>query len=142
MEFSSAVMWLVAGLVLAAAEIFVGTFYLLVMGVACIAAALVAWGDMTTAWQLSVFAVALLIGGVAVRYLKSGKSQKESEMLQNPDVGQRVTVSTWKSDKTAEVHYRGAQWTAVAVPEAVCEPGQFEIVEVQGARLVLKNASV
>lgn len=139
MEISSAVLWLIAGLVLAGAEIFVGTFYFLVMGVACLGAALTAWLDMSTAWQLSVFAVLVLAGGVAVRYLRDPKSAKEADALQNPDVGQHVTIKAWNADGTATVTYRGAQWTAVAVSGTACQPGVFEIAEVSGARLVVKN---
>lgn len=139
MEISAAVLWLVAGLILAGAEIFVGTFYFLVMGVACLGAALVAWLNLSLAWQLSVFAVLILVGGVAVRYLREPKSAKEADQLQNPDVGQRVRVDGWNTDATALVTYRGAQWTAVAAEGTQCVPGLFEIVKVEGARLVVKN---
>lgn len=141
MEISSAVLWLIAGLVLAGSEIFVGTFYFLVMGVACLGAALTAWLNMSAAWQFCVFAVLVLVGGVAVRYLREPKSAKEADALQNLDVGQRVAIQAWNDDGTATVTYRGAQWTAVAVSGTVCQPGVFEIAEVSGARLVVKMVS-
>lgn len=139
MEISVAVMWLIAGLVLAGAEIFVGTFYFLVMGCACLGAALMAWLNFSLAWQFCVFAVLVLVGGVAVRYLREPKSAKESESLQNPDVGQHVTVKSWAADGTTTVNYRGAQWTATLQDGSLSRPGIFEIVRVEGARLVLKN---
>ncbi len=140
LPLSDSVMWLIAGLVLAGAEIFVGTFYLLVMGIACLLSAACAWMGLSTEWQFSVFAVALLVGGVAVKSLRKSTENPDADHLQNPDVGQMVTVEEWNADGTALVTYRGAQWMATAQAGEERKPGLYLIVEVAGARLVVKSA--
>lgn len=50
MEITPVVAWIVFGIVLIAADVFLGTFYLIVMGLAAGAAALAAWGDVSVGW--------------------------------------------------------------------------------------------
>ena len=132
---SPEVLWLVVGLILGAAEILVGTFYLLVAAVACLLAAAAAWADLSAGWQLSVFAAAMIAGGLLVRRLKLGSELAE---LQNADVGQRVNVEQWESDGSALVNYRGAQWRVVSESGHAQQAGVYEIVRVDGSRLVVR----
>ena len=137
---SPEVLWLVVGLILGAAEILVGTFYLLVAAVACLLAAAAAWAELSAAWQLSAFAAAMIVGGLLVRRLKlAGESaEHEADALQNADVGQRVSVQKWESDGSAFVDYRGAQWRVVTEPGEPGKVGIYEIVRVDGSRLVVR----
>lgn len=140
MELSALWVWLVAGLVLAGAEILVGTFWLLVAGIACLLAAACAWAGISTAWQFSVFAVALIAGGILVRCLsRVTNHDDEASALQNADVGQIVMVFEWLEDGTARVDYRGTQWTAVAAAGQTPQAGRWRIVEVAGSRLVVER---
>lgn len=138
MDISAQWIWLVTGLILAGAEIFVGTFWLLVLGVGCLLAAALAWIGMPAAWQFSIFAAAVIVGGLLVHKLAGKARSEESDVLQHPDVGQSVTVAAWNEDRTAQVTYRGTQWTATAVAGSALQPGRWTIAQVQGARLVLK----
>ena len=69
------------------------------------------------------------------------KDESISEQVQHPDVGQTVTVTKWSAEGTAQVMYRGASWTAQAIPGAALTPGLWRIVEVNGARLVIAPIS-
>ncbi len=140
MDISPVVWWIAAGIVLAAADVFLGTFYLIVMGLACGAAAVGAWADLTLGWQLTLFAVAAIVGGLIVRKVRV-KDESISEQVQHPDVGQTVIVTKWSAEGTAQVMYRGASWTAQAIPGAALTPGLWRIVEVNGARLVIAPIS-
>ena len=140
MDISPVVWWIAAGIVLAAADVFLGTFYLIVMGLACGAAAVGAWADLTLGCQLTLFAVAAIVGGLIVRKVRV-KDESISEQVQHPDVGQTVTVTKWSAEGTAQVMYRGASWTAQAIPGAALTPGLWRIVEVNGARLVIAPIS-
>lgn len=140
MDISPVVWWIAAGIVLAAADVFLGTFYLIVMGLACGAAAVGAWVDLTLGWQLTLFAVAAIVGGLIVRKVRV-KDESISEQVQHPDVGQTVIVTKWSAEGTAQVMYRGASWTAQAIPGAALTPGLWRIVEVNGARLVIAPIS-
>ncbi len=143
---SPTVLWLVAGLVLGAAEILVGTFYLLVVAVSACLAALASAAGLSGAWQFSIFAAAMIVGGLAVRRLKGREtsSDREAQALQNADCGQRVIVRAWQADGTALVSYRGAQWRARLEDGAAAAPGPgvYEIVRVDGSALVLRPAAV
>lgn len=142
-SISATLLWVVAGLVLGAAEILVGTFYLLVVAVSALLAAAAAWAGATVGWQFTVFAVAMIAGGLAVRRLRlrQGAADHEADSLQNPDRGQRVEVKTWDADGTALVNYRGAQWRvrlADGIDASARTPGRFEIVSVDGAALIVR----
>ena len=67
MEISPVVCWLVAGLLLVGVDMLLGTFYLLVMGLAAGCGALAAWGGLSVGWQFSVFAVATIVGSLIVQ---------------------------------------------------------------------------
>lgn len=137
MEISPVVCWLVAGLVLAGLDMLLGTFYLLVMGLACVCGALAAWADLSLGWQFCVFAVTTIVGGLIVSRIRSARATQTDD-VQNPDVGQTVTVSRWNDDGTATVMYRGAQWSAHAVASAATTPGLWRIVRVEGTRLLIE----
>ncbi len=138
MEISAVWVWLVAGLILGGAEILTGTFYLLVLGLACLAGALAAGTGLAAAWQIAAAAVLAVAGCLVVHRLRRPQEADESSRLQNPDVGQRVGIKAVAPDGTADVLYRGSHWKAVPEAGAALSTGPAAIVRVDGARLVVK----
>lgn len=140
MEISPIVCWIVAGIVLVGVDMLIGTFYLIVMGIAAGAGAAAAWAGLSLGWQFSIFAAATIVGGLIVSRMRSSVPS-QSEALQHADEGQTVTVEKWRADGTTRVMYRGAQWTACAHGEYSLEPGLWRIVKVEGARLRIEPLS-
>lgn len=140
MEISPIVCWIVAGIVLVGVDMLIGTFYLIVMGIAAGAGAAAAWTGLSLGWQFSIFAAATIVGGLIVSRMRSSVPS-QSEALQHPDEGQTVTVEKWRADGTTRVMYRGAQWTACANGEHSLEPGLWRIVKVEGTRLRIEPLS-
>ena len=136
----STIWWLLAG-VAVAVELVTGTFYLLMLAIGMVAAALAAHLGAPVIVQI---VVAALVGGgaVVVWHWKRSKSPKPAQANANSDVqmdiGQTVHVQQWNDDATASVKYRGAQWTVqLADPDAAPQPGLFKVKELNGNRLVV-----
>ena len=137
----STLWWVLAGITVAA-ELLIGSFYLLMLSLGMAAGAVAAQAGSPLTVQLVVAAV---VGGAAVllwRRLKQGRGA-EPEAQSNPnvnlDIGAIVTVEAWALDGSAQVHYRGANWTALHCPGLSPESGEHRVVEVQGSRLVLEK---
>lgn len=134
--------WLLAGTAIAV-ELMTGTFYLLMLALGLVAGALAAHLGLSLMGQMLI-AAALGGGAVAVWYWHRSKSPDPLSANANPDVhldiGEAVHVVRWNADGTTSVHFRGAQWTAVAAdPTAPASPGNFRIKEMLGNRLVLEK---
>ena len=129
--------WLIAG-ALIVAELLTGTFYLLMLSLGATAGALAAYADSPLTLQVVVSA---LVGGAAVVLwsLKQQSEPVESSSQQHLDVGETVTVDTWDAQGQTHVKHRGAQWSALCIPNVTPEPGVHRIVEVTGNRLVLEK---
>ena len=130
---SPAIAWLIAGIAVLGAEIFLGTAYLLVVAFAFGATAAGA------AMQLVVCA-AVLAGGclsvIAVRRRNAGRKDPSAK-LQHLDSGQWVTVDVVGSDGLAVVQYRGAPGVARPEGNEPLTPGRWTIARVDGTQLVL-----
>ncbi|MNT97964.1 hypothetical protein D3C72_2404270 [compost metagenome] len=61
----------------------------------------------------------------------------ESDRSMNLDIGESVQVENWAADGTAQVRYRGAQWTVVLRPGNAPTPGTHRVAEVIGNRLLV-----
>ena len=137
----STIWWLLAGAAVAI-ELLTGTFYLLMLAIGLAAAALAAHSGASLAVQLVVGAA---VGGGAVAgwHLKRGRRPGEAPAAANPnvnmDVGELVQVDAWLSDHTANVRYRGANWTVVPLGGSHAGPGQYRVREVTGSRLVVEK---
>jgi len=125
-----------------AAELLIGSFYLLMLSLGMAAGAIAAQAGSPLTVQM---VVAAGVGGAAVllwRRVKQGRGA-ELEAQSNPnvnlDIGALVMVQAWASDGSAQVHYRGANWTALHRPGLAPESGEHRVVEVQGSRLVLEK---
>ena len=134
--------WLLAGGAVAV-ELMTGTFYLLMLAAGLVAGALAAGLGLALSGQMLLAAA---IGGGAVAAWRWRRSQRPAPKPAhaNPDVhldiGQSIHVARWNADGTASVHFRGAQWTAVAAdPAQASQPGNFRIKEMTGNRLVIEK---
>jgi membrane protein implicated in regulation of membrane protease activity len=137
----STIWWLLSGTAIAI-ELATGTFYLLMMGIGMIAAAISAHLDLPLPGQILT---AAFVGGgaVAIWHWQNGKRPQAAPANANPDVhidiGEAVQVDEWMPDGTANVKYRGANWTAILATPAPYLTGQFRIKELLGNRLVIEK---
>lgn len=142
MDFTDSTTWWVITVVLVAAELATGTFYLLMLAPGTAAAALAAHAGLGVSGQYVTGAV---IGAAAVGAgaIPAVGSAKQSDAATNPDVnldvGSSVQVAAWRPDGTARVHYRGAEWDARYAGTAPAEPGAHVIRAVQGSLLLLER---
>ena len=135
--------WIVAG-VLVAIELATGTFYLLMLAVGAVAAALAQWAGLSVTGQIS--AAALVGGGAtALWHFKRVRHPHAAPAESNPDVlldiGQTVKVEHWRADGTARVVYRGSEWDACLAPARTAQAGTHRIVAIHGTRLELEPLS-
>jgi membrane protein implicated in regulation of membrane protease activity len=127
--------WVIAGIVLIIAELATGTFYLLVLGVAALVAAGVAYAG--GGFLVEVIVAGLIaVGGVF--WIRSRKLASATPAMPSLDVGQPVTLDSWvnRPDRLARVKYRDALWDAVVDGEFRGEAGEvFYIRSVSGSTL-------
>lgn len=135
----STLWWLMTGAAVVA-ELLTGTFYLLMLAIGLAAGALAAHLGVRMEAQL---VVAALVGGgaVVVCYLLRRRTPGAQPAARNRDVnldvGETVQVDTWDADGTAQVRYRGAQWTVLLRPGSAAAPGLYRVAEVVGSRLLV-----
>lgn len=127
--------WAVTGIVLIIVEMLTGTFYLLVLGVAALAAAAAAWFGQGF-WVQAVITAAVSVCGVILVKRSRGDAKQEAAG-QTLDVGQTVLLESWVSepDGLARVKYRNAQWEAQVIGERVSGGTVFYIHSVDGNTL-------
>ena len=112
---------------------------------ACIglgAGGLTAWMGQGFGMQLLVASAIAVIGCLAVqRQRAAAPTQAQPQRNENVqiDLGNVVTVDAWQTDGTAQVQYRGAQWSVkLDAGQGVANAGAHSIVAMQGNTLVLK----
>jgi membrane protein implicated in regulation of membrane protease activity len=135
--------WWIAAIAVIAFELTTGTVYLLMLAVGLAAGGLAAWLGHGFAVQLLVAAALTAAGCLVVKRMRARMpTQAESQRNENVqiDLGNRVTVDAWQPDGTAQVQYRGAQWSATLdAGQGAGAPGVHSIVALQGNALVLKR---
>jgi membrane protein implicated in regulation of membrane protease activity len=136
----STLWWLVTG-GLVAVELLTGTFYLLMLAIGFAFAALAAHLGWSQTQQIVVAAV---VGGVAVVgwHLRQMKRHHQEPPAQanvnvNLDIGETVQIDAWNADGSADVHYRGARWTAIHRSGVSPSPGAHRVAELVGNRLLV-----
>ena len=138
----STLWWLAAG-GLIALELITGTFYLLMISLGLIGAALSAHVGLPVVWQ---WVAAAVVGGGSVMAWRSYKrsqprdAQAGANQDVNMDVGETVHVDHWQDDHICSVKYRGAHWDATLQDGQVAETGAYVITEIIGSRLILKKS--
>lgn len=137
----STLWWLAAG-ALIAVELVTGTFYMLMIAMGLVAAALGAHAGLAVTWQ---WVIAALVGGGSIvvwRRVRGSQPQiapARANRDVNLDIGETVHVGAFNDDGTCSVQYRGARWDAVLAANESAESGSYTIVEVVGSRLILKK---
>ena len=135
----STIWWLIAG-AFVALELITGTFYLLMLAVGMAAAALAAQAGAGIVLQLLV---AALVGGGAVVVWYQVKKRKpadpsaRADRSVNLDVGEIVQIEAWNPDGTANVRYRGSNWTAIHRSGVIPSAGAHRVSELVGSRLLV-----
>jgi membrane protein implicated in regulation of membrane protease activity len=137
----SSIWWLLAGTVIAA-ELLTGTFYLLMLSVGLMAAAIAAHLGVTLAVQLVVaagFGGGCILGWRAYRQRQPAATPAGANRDVNLDIGESVQVDAWRQDGTSSVKYRGANWTVSLKAGTTPSPGTHLIDEVVGNRLIVSK---
>ena len=135
----STIWWLAAGAVVVA-ELLTGTFYLLMVAVGLVAAALSAHLGLPLALQI---VTAALVGGGAVvawyfvKKRRPGDPSARADRSVNLDVGETLLIESWNPDGTTTVKYRGAAWTAIHRPGVTPSTGMHRVAELVGNRLLV-----
>lgn len=137
----STLWWLLAGSVIAV-ELLTGTFYLLLLSLGLVGAAVAA--HLGAKMQVQLVVAAVLGGGLVVVWRSYKKRQPPAlpagaNRDVNLDVGETLQVDAWNEDGTSSARYRGAVWTVSLRAGVVSAPGLHRIVEVVGSRLVVEK---
>ncbi len=131
--------WWVGAGVLIVLELMSGTFYLLMIALGFIAAALVRLAGAAVAVQFAVAAAVALVAVVLLHRSRFGR-RKRADAARNPDVnldiGETLTVPAWQ-DRRARVDYRGAAWDVELAPGEPEDARLYEIAALRGSCLVV-----
>lgn len=138
----STIWWLLAGGAVAL-ELVTGTFYLLMMAIALATGALAAHLGLALQGQLIaasfVGVAAVLVWRQRQRRQAQGSTVRNLRSV-NLDIGEVLQIDQWQPDGSAQVKYRGAQWTAqLAAPDDAAAAGAFRVVELRGNRLIVEK---
>jgi membrane protein implicated in regulation of membrane protease activity len=142
MDFSSATAWWVVAGLMVAAELLTGTFYLLMVALGLVGAALAA--HLGLSFTVQVITAALAGGGATALWHWHRAQQPRSAPAHmnrdvNLDIGERVKVDGWQADGTARVQYRGSSWNARLAPDSAdSAAGDYVVASVEGNHLVLR----
>jgi len=129
------VFWFVAAFALVGAELMVGSFYLLVLGVGAAAGGLAALLGIGFGAQVGMAAAVAVLGIVALRKLNIGAALGRGRSNQSLDTGQPVEVLERRPDGSLRVAYRGTQWDAQL--EGPFAAGPLYIREMRGSKLIV-----
>lgn len=129
-------LWWILAAVTIAAELMLGTFYLLAVGIAFAIGGIAALMGASLTVQLAVSGVlAVVLTMVAHRWRLSRVVPQEPPL----DVGQSVRVLGWKDDNSARVSYRGTQWDAELARAGESRAETMYIVGTRGSTLLIAD---
>ena len=141
MDLGAATWWWLAAGVLVLAELFIGSFYMLMLALGGVAGAVAAHLGAGYPTQL-VAAAVVGAGTTAFWQLRRARAPRsapvESNRDANLDIGQRVQVDAWDEAGSARISYRGSGWTAQFGGAGTPAPGPHVIVAVKGNRLIVE----
>jgi membrane protein implicated in regulation of membrane protease activity len=128
--------WWIVGAALVAVELLVGTFYLLVIGVAVACGGVAAWLGAPAPLQ---WLIAGALGVVGTMGLRRWKRRLMAKTPQQPglDIGAQVQVMTWGPERTARVSYRGSSWDAELAAPDTPQAETMYISAMRGSVLIL-----
>ncbi len=129
------VFWFVVAAGLMVAEMFTGTFYMLVLSLAMCVGSLSALLGMNEVQQLTLTALAGIFGIIGLSNWKKKRAAVPDRV--RTDIGQMVQVSLWREDGSLRVRYRGAEWNAeLETPDTSHEVALY-IKAMRGSTLIL-----
>ncbi len=133
--------WLAFAIVLACADLFLGTFYLIVIAGSALLVAFSTFLDLTLTQQMLLFCVAGLAGCfVFSRTRKKQQYQKidDASKLQSIDIGREVDVKEILENGNGKVFYRGTVWDVAPASGHRLSKGVWVISGMNGNQLILK----
>jgi membrane protein implicated in regulation of membrane protease activity len=139
--------WILLAGALIGAELFTGTFYLLMLALGLIAGGLAAYAGLMLEWQLIIAAAVGIVATVLLRRSRFGRRRSipvERDPNVSMDIGQLIEIDAWHgSDNiySARAPYRGALWDVDLQSGEQPVGGQFVIREIHGSRLVVAAVS-
>lgn len=136
---SHATLWLTLALILAGLEMLSGTFYLLAIAIGLSSGAIAAWLNAPLSVQAALAAIISVIAALALRQWKSQHIPTPKKSDDAFDIGQRVHIIEWKSERLARVQYRGCQWDAELNSNAQTGLHDYFITRVQANTLILDH---
>jgi membrane protein implicated in regulation of membrane protease activity len=138
METSGLMWWIAAG-VLIVAELFTGTFYLLMIALGMIAGGIALVVGALPHVQMFVAAIVALIAVVVLRRSRFGSWKRRDasrDAAVNLDIGETLEVAQWH-DGHARAMYRGAQWDVELAPGETEHARVYRITALDGSRLIV-----
>ncbi|KIG10429.1 NfeD family protein [Caballeronia concitans] len=131
--------WAAAG-ALIVAELFTGTFYLLMIALGMIAGGIAFVAGALPHVQMGAAAVIALIAVVVLRRSRFGNWKRRSDASHdaavNLDIGATIEVDQWR-DRRARTMYRGAQWDVELAPGESEGARLYRITALDGNRLIV-----
>ena len=136
---ASTIWWILTG-VLVAAELFTGTFYLLLLALAAGFGGLSVHAGFGTVTQISVAAVTGVFSLLVWRTLKRRRLKQNGLEIATDsfDIGQTVFISEWCATGPTRVHYRGTEWSCALTAEAHPIAGPHRIAQILNNQLILE----
>lgn len=132
--------WWVAAGALIVAELFSGTFYLLMIALGMIAGGIAFVAGALPHVQMGAAAVIALIAVVVLRRSRFGNWKRRSDASHdaavNLDIGATIEVDQWR-DRRARAMYRGAQWDVELAPGESEGARLYRITALDGNRLIV-----
>jgi membrane protein implicated in regulation of membrane protease activity len=136
---SGLIWWFAAG-ALIVAELFTGTFYLLMIALGLIAGGIAFVMGALAHVQLGAAAVVALIAAAALRRSRFGnwkhRNDASRDAAVNLDIGATLQVDQWR-DGRARAMYRGAQWDVELAPGESEGARVYRITALDGNRLIV-----
>jgi membrane protein implicated in regulation of membrane protease activity len=131
--------WLIIAAILAGAEMFSGTFYLLVLALGAGAGALAAHFNQTLEIQIGAAAVVAVLGYIVLRQVRPPKPPRDAAANPdlNIDIGTTVRLADVLADGTVRVTFRGTTWNARIDGAAPDANKTYQIARIEGATLIL-----
>ena len=140
-------LWWIATGIAVAAELLSGTLYLLMVAIGLAGAAIAAHLGLGVPVQMLVAAV-LGSATVVLCYLRQRRREKsqggrrsaQADPDLHLDIGEQLQIPAWGADGTAQVRYRGAQWTAVLRPgsQPAGTGSTYRVAAFDGSRLLVE----
>jgi len=140
MEYATS-WWVIAG-TLVLLELMTGSFYLLMLALGVAVGALSAYANVSPTLQIVCAALSASVFVFVCYLLRRRTRAGQGNRDINLDIGETVTVERWNANGTAQVRYRGAQWTVVARDGSTSSCGLHRIIHVNGSRLVVEKMQV